>query len=506
MHVFRSAWYRRATSWLAWAHRWLGLVTSVLFVMWFASGMLMLFKPFPSISPVEQLAFAEPVASFSLGDEAASVLISREADTESVRVLARAGAPSLLVGDSKGLVALDIETGAALAPLNKDQVRKIFESGGTEVNLQINDPINYDQWIVSNGFDRFRPLYKVSSADKMGTQYYVSSVTGEVVQKTTRSDRAWNYFGSVLHWIYITPIRSNFVLWDNLVWTISLICLFVAVSGSILGILRTVQARSAPKPKWTYFRPAWLRYHHLIGLIAFLFVLLWAYSGWLSMDHGRLFSSGKITPEMEATYRGGTAVDAALLWAETDYEVDGVIMGVEATMVDGVPLFVVTSEHGKSLYTIDGQSFSGEKAEAIMRTALSKAYDGDDISAASLVPDTALSKLAEGMPANTVLFKNPRRRLSIYADRQTTNIVMIKDKSRSAYEWNYYAIHTLSFPGLVDRPILRNTLAIILLILGLALSVTSVVLGAKKLLKSFPNRKSVKQHETQTFSDETRLP
>src|SRR5262249_47343743 len=40
----------------------------------------------------------------------------------------------------------------------------------------------------------------------------------------------------------------------------------------------------------------WHALHHVIGLIAMVFVLTWIISGWLSMDHGRLFSRGQLTP------------------------------------------------------------------------------------------------------------------------------------------------------------------------------------------------------------------
>src|SRR5436190_984531 len=67
----------------------------------------------------------------------------------------------------------------------------------------------YDQWTVSNGLDPHRPLYRIALNDGARTELYVSSVTGEVVRDTTRSERAWNYAGSVLHWIYPTVLRRD---------------------------------------------------------------------------------------------------------------------------------------------------------------------------------------------------------------------------------------------------------------------------------------------------------
>lgn len=38
------------------SHRWLGIAFCLLFAMWFASGIVMHFVPFPSLTEVERLA------------------------------------------------------------------------------------------------------------------------------------------------------------------------------------------------------------------------------------------------------------------------------------------------------------------------------------------------------------------------------------------------------------------------------------------------------------------
>ena len=47
---------------LYWSHRWLGVVTCLLCVMWFLSGLVMLYVPFPSWSNEERLAALPPIA------------------------------------------------------------------------------------------------------------------------------------------------------------------------------------------------------------------------------------------------------------------------------------------------------------------------------------------------------------------------------------------------------------------------------------------------------------
>jgi hypothetical protein len=55
------------------------------------------------------------------------------------------------------------------------------------------------------------------------------------------------------------------------------------------------------------------------------------------------------------------------------------------------------------------------------------------------------------------------------------------DASRRAYRWAYSALHTLDFPALAARPSLRTALIVTLCGLGLAFSLTAVVIGWRRL-------------------------
>ena len=70
--------------------------------------------------------------------------------------------------------------------------------------------MEYDQWIVHQRFDPYRPFYRVRLNDDATTDLYVSARTGEVLQRTRFSERAWNWSGAVIHWIYFTPLRKSY--------------------------------------------------------------------------------------------------------------------------------------------------------------------------------------------------------------------------------------------------------------------------------------------------------
>ncbi len=43
------------------AHRWVGIVTCLFLAMWFASGLVMLYVPYPSLKPAQSWTGAQPI-------------------------------------------------------------------------------------------------------------------------------------------------------------------------------------------------------------------------------------------------------------------------------------------------------------------------------------------------------------------------------------------------------------------------------------------------------------
>ena len=71
-------------------------------------------------------------------------------------------------------------------------------------------------------------------------------------------------------------------------WTLSLVALIGAITGVVLGIIKLQVSRAGVGSP---FR-GWHAWHHILGLFTATFVVTWIFSGWLSMDHGLLFSRG----------------------------------------------------------------------------------------------------------------------------------------------------------------------------------------------------------------------
>jgi hypothetical protein len=212
-------------------HRWWGIAFCLLFAMWFASGIVMHFVPFP--------------ARIVAGHAGGSVVTDRgEVHSEQD--------------------ALHIATAYA-------------REGGLDASHGSVERIDYDQWTVAGEFDSDRPLYRVALLDDAGTELYVSSVTGNVVLLTTQNIRLANYLGSIAHWAYPTFLRHQRQLWSTLMWWLSLVATIGAGIGVIIGIVRL---RTGPAYQGLQ------RWHHRFGLIIAPFILCWIFSGFLSMNEG----------------------------------------------------------------------------------------------------------------------------------------------------------------------------------------------------------------------------
>lgn len=225
-------------------HRWLGIAFCLLFAMWFASGIVMHFVPFPSLTEAERFSGLTPVDRGEVRITVADAVAASEiADATRVRLVQRSDGPVYVVSDRSRVGAVHASDGRDASVTSADVAVGIARDHARQRGLDaaraaMISGADYDQWSVPNGFDRHRPLLRVALGDAAGTEAYVSSRTGEVVLDTTRSERGWNWAGSVLHWIYPTVLRSNWSLWDQVVSTLSLVAFIAATLGAVLGITR----------------------------------------------------------------------------------------------------------------------------------------------------------------------------------------------------------------------------------------------------------------------------
>jgi hypothetical protein len=316
---------------------------------------------------------------------------------------------------------------------------------------------------------------------------YVSAMTGEVLQRTLRAERAWNWIGAVIHWIYFTPLRKSWSAWNQVVWWVSLAALASSAAGTWLGIVRMMANRTAGRRGLSPFR-GWMRWHHLIGLFASVVVVGWILSGWLSMDHGRLFSRGEAT-ETEVARLSGLPL-AARLQRTTLTSLRALAPASQITFNAVAGSVFLTAygprTQGARIAFVDppGTPILSTLPEPLLLSGVQAVWSGAVRPIAGSGQDR-LYRLAESAELEakgfTIEGASDRR---VYVDPHSGRFLAVMDSSRREYAWIYYALHTLQFPLLIDHPLLRTALVLALLALGLAASLTGVVLSVKRLRMS----------------------
>lgn len=110
--------------------------------MWFLSGIVMMYVPFPSLTQQERLAGLAPIDWKHVhGTVQANTLLQQGLDGP------------IWLGDG----AASAMTGRAIAPITDRRAGDIAAAFGNAPVSAV-DLIERDQWTVSGGFNRYRPL------------------------------------------------------------------------------------------------------------------------------------------------------------------------------------------------------------------------------------------------------------------------------------------------------------------------------------------------------------
>jgi hypothetical protein len=347
--------------------------------------------------------------------------------------------------------------------------------------------IDQDQWTVPEGYIALRPLHKFAIDDAAGTQVYVSAANGEVVLATTRAQRFWNWLGSVPHWLYFTELRANQPVWRQVNLWASGPGILVAVSGIWIGILR-IRVRSRyvhhghDDETTASMSPyhGWKLWHHWLGLIGGVFLLTWIVSGWLSVNPNQWFSGGWPTARQSLDYAGhrGLTHEANLAaLARPDAK------RVSFYYVAGEPVARVTSSAGEAILDArtgrplaftDAQLFAAIANVLPQHTMLTRErLTEDDLYWYSHHDQRRL-------PVLRATFDDPTHSW-YYLNPASGEIVDFSDAASRRYRWWFNAVHRWDLTPVIQNRPLWYTLIWTFAGAGLALSISGIVIGWRRL-------------------------
>jgi hypothetical protein len=461
--------------WLYLIHRWIGIGSCLLFAIWFTSGLVMIYVPYPSLNKAERLAHLQPIEW-----SAVTAPAPRQAGLRSIVLEMRDGHPVWRITPWEGEQAVvSAEAGQDVAPVDAAMARRVAARLGHAPVASL-EQIERDQWTVAGGFDKHRPLWKASLGDPAGSEIYVSSSTGDVVQETDHTERVWNWLGSVPHWIYPTILRQNGEAWRQVVLWVSGPCIAAGVTGLWIGILRTRLGRRRFKGGRATPYHGWMLWHHAAGLVGGLVLIAWIFSGWLSVDPGRLFRSEGISDSALRDYAGDAAPPP----------IDGLqaagAVRVEAISAAGQPLLLVSQASGKQ-QVLDERSFRPFRmpqdriAQFAARLVPQSPILGiDHLTApdaywyeAGSLPRLPVTRIRFGDPAGTWVHIAP----------ETGELLGTVDRCGRTYRWLFDLLHKWDLNALTLRRPLWDIVLWSMSLLGLVTSISGIWLGWKRLRK-----------------------
>lgn len=483
-------------------HRWTGIGACLLMVLWLVSGIVMLFVGYPRLLLAERLQALAPLDRPGCCVPVATAL-AQAAAPDAVRAIVLttiAGQPRYrLQEDGGGFVVVDALTGRRLPPVDEQAAlagARAFLPGADAVPV---GRVHDDRWTHSGALDAHRPLFEVQMRDADATLLYVSSGTGEVVLDAPAAQRAWNFVGAWLHWLYPFRDGSRDPVWSWTVIVLSAVGTVSALTGALAGLWRWRFRGRYKSGARTPYRELPMRWHHVAGLAFGPVLIAWIFSGLMSMNPLRVFDPAGLRPDL-AAWRGGVpgsvrpgiaAADALSRLRAAGFAA----VEIEWRVLAGEPyLLARDAAGGTRLIVATDTGF-----------ATTEHWPHETLAAAAPrlmpVPIRATQTLAEydafyyrrgaasmyagadrGLPVLRVEFDDPGS-TRVYLDPRTGDVALSVDRSQRAGRWLFNLLHSWDLPVFLKASAAREAALALLSAGALAIAVTGTVIGCRRLLR-----------------------
>jgi hypothetical protein len=482
-------------------HRWIGVALCVLFLLWFPSGIGMMYWSFPTVTAADRLERSPAL------DPSKVVLSPSEAaarlgiDPTETRLNTFNGRPVYRFGADRRPRIVYADTGQEQTAVSRALMdRAAYAWTGQLTSDAVVEPVQaVDQWTVQLPAGSLRPLWKYSWSN--GEQLYISGTSGEVVQYTTRASRIGAYLGPIPHWFYFTPLRKHQPQWSALVIWTSGIGTCSAILGVVIGLWMyspSKRYRYGGAPTSIPYRGQ-KRWHTVLGLIFGLATATWAFSGMLSMDPFPSASDRQADARrgVAQALRGPAKVStfaAKHPRAALEQLAGRQVKELELTSFGGEPIYMATLAGGSTaLVPVTGSTLDEFDRERII-DAVKKASAGSTVETRSLDRyDRYYLDRERRLPLPVILaLMNDPQHTRYYIDPKTARIVGSYSDRSWVSRWLYNGLHSLNFPWLYDYRPLWDIVVITFMLGGTALCVTSLVLAwrvvGRKLGRLFAER------------------
>ena len=450
-------------------HRWLGVALCLLFLLWFPSGIVMMYWDFPSVTSADRLQ-RSPALDPSQIKVPPGAVIGPGVELRQLRVNTYDGRPVYRFGGGRGGERVTFADNGQLRVVSQGMVDRAAAAwvGQPLSASRVESMDDVDQWTVQGGLRNERPLWKYSWPD--GQQVYVSGASGEVVQYTTTASRIGAYFGAIPHWFYFTPLRKHQSQWSQVVIWTSGVGAATAALGIVVGLWMYLPAVRMP-----YVGQK--RLHLILGLIFGLGAVTWAFSGMLSMDPFPAPREIGQPPALRG--RVDLTAFAAKPPAAVAAEIGSGVRELELTSIDGHAAYIATLDRGDTrIVPVDGPAIRSFDTDRIV--AMVKATSHAPLAEARVLAEYDRYYLDRHRlrPLPIVLVRmDDANATRYYIDPKTVRIVATYSSRRWMSRWLYHGLHSLDFPWLYAYRPAWDIVVLTFMIGGTALCVTAVILA-----------------------------
>jgi hypothetical protein len=473
-------------------HGWMGVAFCLIFLLWFTSGMVLIYCDYPRVSAADRLAHSPPLDASKIHLSPAQAL----ARLQSSNVPTEA---SLISFDGRPAYRFHFGRDEAMVYADNGEVQSAFSpeitlrtasawTGQPAENARVETITQEDQWTVSGEFRALRPIRKYVWPD--GEEVYVSAVTGTVVQYTTKASRIGAYFGAIPHWLYFTPLRKHGNVWSRVVIWVSGLGTIVTVLGLVIGVWTYSPSkpfRYAGKPSRIPYRGQ-KRWHMILGLIFGPLACTWVFSGMLSMDPFPQLQSGSSSVtgvRLAQALRGLPPLMSAFsdkLPQEALVEIGSDFHPEELELASflGAPIYLATAApNRRRIIPIRGRptdEFDRQSIVAGLRQA-AKPFELEQVRLVMRYETYYLDR-HNLLPLPVIFVQlNDKERSMYYVDPKTARIVQAYDSHSRWNRWFYHGLHSLDLPWFYRYRPVWDIVVLILLVGGTALCVTSLLLA-----------------------------
>ena len=371
-------------------HRWLGVALCAIFLLWFPSGIGMMYWGYPTVTPADRLDRSPALdpATVLLTPEEAYATLGYEGSPDHVVLNTFDGRPVYRFGSFRGADVVFADTGGRLDAISAETAGRMASAwtGQPLADATVARVEEVDQWTLQTPLASLWPVWKYSWSD--GQQVYVSQSTGEVVQYTTTASRIGAYLGPIPHWFYFTPLRRHGPEWSRVVIWSSGIGTIAAILGVVAGLWmyspRKVYRYNGAPARLPYYGQK--RWHAVLGLVFGVATATWAFSGMLSMDPfpSRTGGDSAARGSVEDTVRDALRDDVPFEAFTTTHpaaalaQIDGAVKQLELTSLAGEPAYLATIGRGDTrVVPLEGEPRTEVARQRIVDVLTGAAGPGD---------------------------------------------------------------------------------------------------------------------------------